>query len=71
MAGFVGQIGFIEMSKFYTNKLEFIWMGYASQESIQYNSILIDLQFDNYDTSTSLTNYGFIPRKTFNLNGAF
>lgn len=49
------------MSKFYTNKLEVIWMGYASPQSIQYNSILIDFQFDNYDNTSKLTNYGFIP----------
>ena len=37
------------MARFYTNNLAFLWIGYASQESQQYNSVLLDFFFDVYD----------------------
>lgn len=49
MAGYLGQLGFVEMSRFYSNRLGYLWTGYASPESRAYNSALVDFQFDQYD----------------------
>lgn len=53
------------MSKFYTNNLKSQWAGFASPESQEYNSVLIDFKFDKYDKTPKLMNYGSLPRKEF------
>lgn len=71
VAGFKGTIGYVEMSKFFTDNLAFIWSGYASPQSQQYNSVLVDFTFDVDGKGKNLKNYGFIPQKEFLLLGNY
>lgn len=48
VSGFVGQIAHIEMSSFYTNTLNSLWMGYLRPSAIGYQGILMDVNFDIY-----------------------
>ena len=62
LSGFLGTIGNIEMSRFYTPNIAFQWAGYASRPSREYNSSLVDFIFDVYDKNENLPSYGRINR---------
>lgn len=70
ISGFLGTIANIEMARFYTQDLAFMWMGYAGSQSRSYNSVLIDFIFDVYSKTDVLQSYGAINRN-FVLSGNY
>lgn len=48
ISGYLGTVANIEMAKFYTSDLAFMWMGYAGNQSRSYNSVLVEFLFDLY-----------------------
>ncbi len=70
ISGFIGEIANIEMAKFYTNSLAFMWAGYSGNMSKGYNSVLLEFIFDIYSKTDILRSYGNIERN-FVLTGEY
>ncbi len=45
VAGFTGNIAYIEMSGYYTENLEILWTGYLPSAAYGYKGILLDFDF--------------------------
>ena len=48
VAGYTGDIAYIEMSAFYTTNLENLWAGYLPSSAFGYGGVLLDLDFNTY-----------------------
>ncbi len=60
---FNGVLANIEMSASAPKNLPFLWMGYATNNSREYNSVLLEFLFDLHDSNTPLNSTGKIQRK--------
>ena len=67
---FVGNLGYIEIAPFFTEKVDNLWMGFMETQSLKYNGILMELIFNIYDSNQELNSKGEIQKK-IKINGNF
>jgi len=60
-SGFIGNVGYVEMGRFFTKQLAILWMGYLDKAAYLYRGILLEFLFEGIsENSQSISSTGAI-----------
>ncbi len=66
-SGFIGFIGYIQMANYPVDNLNDIYLGFISNQSLKYNGVIMDLNFNVFTEKSQIQSKGLIQR-TFILD---
>ena len=69
-SGFIGNISYVQMGRFFTTNLEILWMGFMTLDSYTYNGLIMNFLFQENPSSNTIASDGFY-KESYSLNGNY
>ena len=69
-SGFIGNVSYVEMGRFFTTNLEILWMGFMTLDAYSYNGLIMNFLFQENPDSNTIASDGF-NKESYSLNGNY